>query len=190
MTFPSLITDKDIGTSAGIGAEFYRCFDGVNFIYSFRFSDDVYIADINHENIVKKEIKSKYATDVKVLRLSPDLDFNQALKTTAEKASYGNVIYDKYRNVYYLIAQVETELEQGEDYVEIIRYGKKQFSVIILDDKLNIIGETLLPAFTYVPNMYFINQDGIYFSRSHYKNPEFDDNRLCFERLELKEKAF
>ena len=49
MKFPQLITYKDFGTSAGNGEDYYRCFTGDNFVYSFYYSELMYKADIRHQ---------------------------------------------------------------------------------------------------------------------------------------------
>ena len=78
------------------------------------------------------------------------------------------------------------ELEVG-DYVELLRSGRKRFSIMILDNKLNVVGETFFPAYTYNPNLSFILEDGLYVSLSHIKNPDYSDDILRFQKLELKE---
>ncbi len=58
---------------------------------------------------------------------------------------------------------------------------------MILDNKLNVVGETFFPAYTYNPNLSFILEDGLYVSLSHIKNPDYSDDILRFQKLELKE---
>ena len=95
------------------------------------------------------------------------------------------MLYDKYRNVYYWFACPNTTVDNNDSYLEIIRSGKKQFSILILDYNFNIIGETLFPEYTYVPTAHFINEDGLYISCSHFKNPNYNDDWLKFQRFEL-----
>ena len=56
---------------------------------------------------------------------------------------------------------------------------------MVLDKNLNITGDKLFPEFTYVPAAHFIREDGLYISCSHFKNPDYDDNTLCFQKIEL-----
>lgn len=71
--------------------------------------------------------------------------------------------------------------------MELMRYGRKVFSIIILDNQFNIIGETLFPEYTYNSNLIFIREDGIYISNSHFMNPTFNDDVLSFHKFELKQ---
>ena len=96
-----------------------------------------------------------------------------------------DIIFDKYRNVYYRFACPQTEVDSKDSYLEITRYGKKLFTIVILDKDLNIIGEKLFPEFTYVPTAHLIRKDGLYISCSHFKNPNYSDDVLCFQKIKL-----
>ena len=56
---------------------------------------------------------------------------------------------------------------------------------MILDEDLNIVGETLFPENKYRSDLMLILEDGLYVSSSHYKNPDFNENRLVFQRFVL-----
>ena len=70
-------------------------------------------------------------------------------------------------------------------FLTIFREGRKQFSIIVLDKDFKVIGETLFPAYIYNSNVVFVHKDGLYISVSHHKNPDFDENWLRFQRIEL-----
>lgn len=107
------------------------------------------------------------------------------IRLNCEIPTYGNLIYDKYRRLYYRFAFPETELEDGEDHMEIIHNGRKLFSIMVLDEDLNVLGETIFPEYTYNPNLFFISKNGLYLSVSHFKRPDFDENMLRFQKIEL-----
>jgi len=74
----------------------------------------------------------------------------------------------------------------NENFREMWDYGRKIFSIIILNRDFQIIGETLFPEYIYNPGVMFVRKDGLYISASHFKNPEYSDDILklvCF-RLE------
>ena len=102
--------------------------------------------------------------------------------------SYRNILHDKYRKVYYRFAFPETELEENLNYMQILHNGKKEFSIIILDEDLNIVGETKFPSFTYVPHICFIREDGLYISASHFMREDYSDDWLRFQKFELQHK--
>jgi hypothetical protein len=72
--------------------------------------------------------------------------------------------------------------------MELLQYGRKRFSVIILDSDFRVIGETLMPDYTYNSQLMFVREDGLYISDSHYLNPEFSDDELSFRRFVLTER--
>ena len=180
LKYPQIITFEDLGTNAGFGYQYRRTFDGNNFIYSFLYSDSLYIVSPDHKTVKTKQIKSKYIPEVKINRLKTN-DFNKILQVSCEEATYE----DKYRNVYYRFACPQTEIDTNDSFLEITRYGKKQFTIIILDKDLNIIGEKLFPEFTYVPTAHIIREDGLYISCSHFKNPNYNDDILSFQKIKL-----
>ena len=184
LKYPPLITLEDIGTNAGFGYQYRRIFDGENFIYSFLYDDILYKVSPDHKTVKQIVAKSQYIPQIKINRLNTT-DFNNILRASCEEATYEDIVYDKYRKVYYRFAFPKTEVDADDNLLEIIRSGKKQFSIMVLDKNLNITGEKLFPEFTYVPAAHFIREDGLYISCSHFKNPDYDDNTLCFQKIEL-----
>ncbi len=182
LTYPSIISLEDLGTNAGYGYQYRRIFDGAHFIYSFLYSDMIYKVSPDHRQTEVKRVASKYIPEVKVNRLN-NSDFRRILKMTCEEATYEDIVYDKYRKVYYRFACPQTEVDPKESYLEIIRYGKQQFSVVILDENMNRIGEKLFPPFTYVPTVHIVKEDGLYISCSHYKNPDYSDDLLRLQKI-------
>ena len=78
-----------------------------------------------------------------------------------------------------------TTIEKEVRPFELLAYGRKNFSTIILDKEFNKIGETLFPDYTYSAKGMIILEDGLYISDSHYLNPQFSDDVLSFVRFEL-----
>ena len=93
-------------------------------------------------------------------------------------------MYDKYRKVYYRVAYPASTIEESDNYLKIIRSGKKNFSIMILDKDLNVIGETLFPDYTFNPHLWFVREEGLYISTNNEMNPNYDENQLVFKRVE------
>ncbi len=164
----------------GLETAFSRCYDGTHFVYSFYYDENIYVATPAHDSIRKIAVKSSYFDKVDLpgeLTATPQ-DF-------CEKPLYGNLLYDRYRNVYYRIAYPRTTIEKEVRPFELLAYGRKNFSIIILDKEFNKIGETLFPDYTYSAKGMIILEDGLYISDSHYLNPQFSDDVLSFVRFEL-----
>ena len=186
MRFPPLISSKDFGTVGAFGADYSCCYDGKRFIYSFNADEDLYVTSSAHDKVEKKKARSKYIDDVSVFRSAGD-DFQQMMKAQCEHASYDRIVYDKYRNVYYRFAYPPCKIDDySGDYLDLLRSGRKSFSVMILDNQLNVVGETVFLAYTYNSNLFFILEDGVYISLNHIRNPGYSDDILQFQRLELK----
>lgn len=185
--FPLLLSSKDFLTkSLNIEYGYSRCFDNNNFVYSFFFDEDIYIVNMNHSKIRKLKVKSKYLPKIKFER-NNSLDLNVALKKMNEVAMYGNLLYDKYRQVYYRFVYPETEVTTKTNLSDLWQFGRKKFSVIVLDRNFNILGETLFPEGLYNSTLTFINKEGIYISTSHILNPNYNDGILSFKCFKIKE---
>lgn len=166
----------------GMEASFSRCYDGEHFVYSFHYDENIYVATPEHDSIRKVPVKSKYFDRVQLpdeLTASPE-DF-------CRNAWYNNLLYDPYREVYYRIAYPPSTLDKGIRSMELLQFGRKNFSIIILDKNFRILGETLFPDNTYNPQIIFVRPEGLYISDSHYLNPRFSDDILSFQKYELVE---
>ncbi|MCZ4238092.1 DUF4221 family protein, partial [Staphylococcus equorum] len=74
---------------------------------------------------------------------------------------YGNLIYDKYRDVYYRFVYPETEVQPNDNAMDIWQLGRSKFSIMILNKEFEVVGETLFPENTYASNHFFIREDGL-----------------------------
>ena len=160
-----------------------RCFDGINFVYSFYFDEDIYVTLPDHQSVRKIPVKSRYIPGIEYTELKTS---GNPMKNEVENPNYGNLIFDPYRDVYYRFAYPKNEVDMNENFREMWDYGRKIFSIIILNRDFQIIGETLFPEYIYNPGVMFVRKDGLYISASHFKNPEYSDDILklvCF-RLE------
>jgi hypothetical protein len=183
MNFPSLIASKELRNCIEGSLPYSETFDGKRFIYSFSMDENLYVVSPDHQKIQKIKAKSSDIPELKFRKIPSD--FSKTLKTTCEMATYGNIIYDKYRQVYYRFAYPESKLADNEDYLKILNSGKKEFSIIILDKNFHILGETKFPPFTYLPHIFFISKDGLYLSVNHFKRNDFCDWKLRFQKIEL-----
>lgn len=166
--------------NAGVEVYFSRCFNEKEFIYSFYYDEDIYIYSIDHKSVNRIKVKSKYIDNI----IMPN-DYNETLKSICENPNYGNLLYDKYRKIYYRICYPKTKTNNNENHMELWDFGRKIFSIIILDENFNIIGETLFPEYTYNSNLMFIDEKGLYISENHYKNPNYNDNKLVFRLFKV-----
>ena len=97
---------------------------------------------------------------------------------------YGQVLYDQYRKVYYRIAMLA--VDPLNDKNERNRIEDKPISIIILNNKLEKIGETLLSSNKYFFRTMFVEKEGLYIAATNYKNPDLKEDRLAYILLTLK----
>lgn len=181
-SYPTFPEADNKAKRAGIEEYVSRCFDGENFVYSFHYDEEIYITSVDHRSNKKIKVKSKYIDKVKYL----DDYGNTTFKDVCVNPKYGNLLFDKYRNVYYRISYPQTEIDNNLNALEVFKYGRRNFSIIIMDEKFNVIGETLFPDYIYNSTLMFIREDGLYISDSHFLNPNYSDDELSFKRFTLK----
>lgn len=184
-SYPLFPASDDKRKAYGVESSFSRCCDGAQFVYSFNFKENIYVASLSHDSVREIAVRSKYIDEVVTPDENSNLGFKQMLKLMCESPNYGNLIYDKYRRVYYRVAYPKTEIEPDENCMDVWQYGRKLFSLIILDADFNIVGETLLPEYTYNSTLMFVREDGLYICESNVMNPAFNENELVFRRFEL-----
>jgi hypothetical protein len=93
-------------------------------------------------------------------------------------------LYDQYRNVYYRFAFLAIDLLNENNERNTIE--DKIISVIILNEKFEKIGETLLPPNKYYFHTMFVEKEGLYISATNYKNSDLKEDRLAYGLFTLK----
>ena len=114
---------------------------------------------------------------------------NLTFQDATENPNYGGILYDPYREVYYRIAYPATEIGRklkDREAMELLQFGRKNFTIMILDKQFRLLGETRMPDYTYNSNLLFVRPDGLYISYSHPFNENYNDDELCFQLFELK----
>ncbi|CAK7044219.1 MAG: hypothetical protein PARBB_02238 [Parabacteroides distasonis] len=187
--YPLIRTESDLAEGRTCSVEFSCCreYDGKRVIYSFGADEDLYVTNLENRLERKVKAKSRYIDDVTRLNMRP-ADIKAALRKMSEVPLYGNLLYDKYRDVYYRVAYPETEVDPSLDGGDLWQFGRSRFSIMILDKDLRVIGETLFPDNIYISTLMFIREDGLYISDSHFLNSDFSDDELRFHRFELRKK--
>ena len=162
---------------------FSREYNNENFIYSFYKDESIYVTSIDHQAVRKLYGKSKFINKLKIE--NPLSDIKQDMRRVLEMAHYGDMIYDKYRDVYYRFVYPEVELDPNRDYYQKVLFGRSLFSVIIFDKDFNIIGETLFPKDIYNSYVFFVHSDGLYISSDYQINFDQSEDQLTFELFKL-----
>lgn len=183
-TFPATNNHLVRGTSTSITSEYKYCFDGRNFVYSFAYMDDLLVINPQTGKVEYKTGKSQYIDKIKYPS-SQGIDDQTLQRQICEYPAYGNIMYDSVNKVYYRIAYIPQEIEKDVNALSLLRSGRKQFSILIFDDRFNMIGEHLFPPYTYNPRLCFVTEGKLYISTNHVMNPDYSDDMLSFQQMEL-----
>lgn len=101
----------------------------------------------------------------------------------AASAHYGNIIYDPYREVYYRFVYPKVEVENEQDLRQLALYPV-EFSIMILDKNLNILGEKFFKE-PFVTSNVFVGKEGLYMSINHPSNLDNQEDFLSFRLYQL-----
>ncbi|MGM0579196.1 MAG: DUF4221 family protein [Bacteroidota bacterium] len=148
-------------------------------VISYPIDSDVAIFNPKNQNVEWKYGGSKHFHEI------PDWNkpaSGQSEKFYIESDSYREIIYDKWRDVYYRFAYRKVDYTDKNGAK--VNWNYKFPSIIILDKELKKIGEYDLPKDTYYTRNTFVGEKGLYISINHEENLEADENYLSFQLLE------
>lgn len=165
------LSDLDFGYS--------RVFDGNGFIYSFSKKNEILVTT-DHINSTWHNAKSRYIDNIKP-QIESAMDVLSIMKKDLERGTYWHFIYDKYRNLYYRFVIFPCTLDLNDTkLVRTYNTVRQEFSIIIMNDKFEILGETKFSKDTYHPKMVFVGEKGLYISENNLFNESFDEDKLVF----------
>jgi hypothetical protein len=180
LTYPVELTGKDVS-----GMKVYRDMGPANsFIYHFGLLNSLFVT-YDHKSFSKVVLDTNYKLDL------PDNNWEQMSKGFDSYLNYYlqhdeviNIHYDKYRENYFLIVRLkESGNEKGKDVS--LKFLYPHCIIIILDKKLSVIGETILPDNFYSCQMMFVAPEGLYISEDHPNNPNFSEDYMRFRLFKL-----
>lgn len=149
-------------------------FDHNHYIYVFK--DSVWTPIYAKSKYIDRPLQSQYVNNI---------DFVGQIKRLIELPKYLTVVYDKYRNVYYRFVYPGEDVDESGDLMKQHEFYKT-FSIMILDENFNVIGESLMKENTFNMFAFFINREGLWISTNHPDNPQFEEDVINFRLLELK----
>jgi hypothetical protein len=99
-----------------------------------------------------------------------------------ENSQFFNVMYDKYRHVYYRFSLRNITQENGKYFNSIL---DKPLVLMIFNESFEVIKEMELPMYKYSPNTWFITKEGLFVSPTHRKNKFVDPLHLRFDIIKI-----
>jgi len=150
------------------------------YVYSFPADHFVYFYTPDFKNVRKVYMGSRYSPVIESASYNTfDLikDKNLRIQYYVSQNSYSNIIYDKYRKVYYRIAQHPLEnWQSNQPFV-------KPFSIIVMDVNGKLITETPIQADFQSLNLHnmHVTKEGLLIQED-----TMDENIIKFIKFELK----
>ncbi|MBI9063130.1 MAG: DUF4221 family protein [Marinilabiliaceae bacterium] len=177
VNYPKFSEDSDaqLGYYSGIGISNALIYSGVN-------EPNVYVN--NGSKWKSYNIRSQYQENEITANYIGVQDINTVFRMMVETPKYLSFLTDKAQGVYYRFFYPGVSGVPDEDIQYFQRYHK-WFTLMVINSKFEVVGETKLPDEYYNPNMAFVSEQGLYLSLSR-KHPKYNDNFMCFERMLIK----
>ncbi len=156
--------------------------DKKNLYWSFQNDHNIFYSD-DLSNLHKVNAPSRYFE--KFSPLKENIGLMGYWKYQINAPQYWSLLYDEKQEVFYRFVKLPAEDLSNAD-LDQFRDFPPSFSIIILDKNLNVLGETIFEGKEYNFFNFFIGNEGLYLSTGNPMNPEFDENVLSFQLLELK----
>ncbi|MDO6437888.1 DUF4221 family protein [Cyclobacterium sp. 1_MG-2023] len=152
-------------------------------VYSFFGDHRLLVAEANNETTKLVPAKSRYLPQglPTLSRTADRLEYSNYLFTSPR---YEGLIYDAYREVFYRFCYPSIAPKEQEEINQLRAYPE-DFSIMILDSKLKVLGESRFSGKHLVPNNVFVAEEGLYISSNHPDNPNAKEDVLEFILLEL-----
>lgn len=152
-------------------------------VYSFLADHNLYAASSAGDQLDAFPAKSQFFPQT-FPTLSRTAERNEYLQYMFTTPRYGSLLYDPYREVFYRFCFPEIEIESEEE-LEQLRGFAKDFSIMVLDSDLKVLGETRFKGYNYVTENVFVAKEGLYMSVNHPDNLDNEEDFLSFVLYEL-----
>jgi hypothetical protein len=159
-----------------------RQFDGKSFVYCFNYSSTIYANELGTSNLIPHKLK---------LGIPPFDEHN--LNTIEESIRYRlkspwivNLLYDKYREIYYLIYYPGDPDQHVSDYQNFSSQISK-FRIYVLDKEFRKIGYKVLGNSRYLVDNMFVASEGLFISLNNEFSDLMDEDYLKFQLFKIVE---
>lgn len=152
-------------------------------VYSFFADHNLYVASSAGDELKAVNAKSRFFPET-FPTISKTAERKEVSMYVLASPRYEGLIYDPYREVFYRFCFPAIEVESEEE-LEQLRGFPKDFSIMILDRDLKVLGETRFKGYNYVTNNVFVAKEGLYMSVNHPDNYDNEEDFLSFVLYEL-----
>lgn len=146
-------------------------------VYAFGLSHNLFI--YKNEQLIKTiPAKSQYWKTNIPFPWKHYMDYNFIAKYLTVEARYCQVIYDKYRHLYYRVVRHSYNYENKDGSVNY--WFDNPWSIIVLNEDFKNLGEVKFPPKTFFYPKMLVSKDGLLVSNDHNLNPIYDPKKLSF----------
>ena len=184
LRFPSIFSREEIRTTKSYDPDFSYAYTGRDVAMSFYQYDSIFVSS-DFKHLRAYNAKSRYFPSIRPQLYNAYKDLLVWLQEEYLKPQYHHLLYDKYRDVFYRFALQPYQFPKGKSPMG--EASGQEFSIIVLNNKYEIIGETRFPGNTYHYRMCFVGKKGLYLSLNNQENPCFDEDKLMFRCFTLQE---
>jgi len=158
------------------GSMIFCCFKGESNIYSF---------DLKNERTKEYGGRSSYSKSF-AAPLERNASREEKSRHRVESVSYLNLKYDPYRDIYYRLHFGDIKHKASDSMEDInATYREKGLYMMIFNSKLELINETVLDKYTYIPEFYGISKEGIFLNANHDMNLDYEGNYAKFKLFRI-----
>lgn len=153
-------------------------------IYFFPVKPMIYTYDLEKEKVIDSVfVKNKFYSKLKPISCS--MPTEKKFRHYYTTPSFERIVYDKYKDVYYMFATLPISVEKFRSVDN--PFGLKPFSILVLDNKFNIIAERRFKGGIYFTPEFFVTEKGLWISKYNPFNEEQEENILVFDLFKLQE---
>jgi hypothetical protein len=154
------------------------------FVYLFTIMGDLFVTE-DFSSFKEIPIKTNYQLKLPENMSKYQTDLSGFLKYQMSKDLPWRIIYDKYRECYYvLIRKRETDMDNNDAFRTNSDFP--DCFIIILDKNFKHLGDVHFPKNTYSFNNLFITKEGVYISEDNVDNPTYSEDAMRFRLFKLK----
>ena len=128
-------------------------------VLSFPFTEKLYVCDIRKDEIIKviENAGSKNTTEIVPYKACDFNNIEKYFRYLKSVPRYEGIIYNQYKDLYYRIVALPADknLIDGNRNQDVVM----PFSIIVLDNKFNVIAEKVFPSNSYDIRDYFVNEE-------------------------------
>lgn len=144
--------------------------DSENLYFGLIGDHNLYVINKSTEMIEKYYLKSEFAPE----QMKNTLDQSSPIDVMmydAVNPRYTALLPDPYQKLFYrIVCLPPTDLSLAKEKTTQLHYCPDRFSIMVLDEKMNVILEQVLPERQYFPHGIFVTEDGVHIPKTH---PEY-----------------